>query len=125
VALLDFDASDGRLAKPNKMVNIYPLSNKALGRLHPLFQGAPWLSPTRLSGVLYGLRMDYSDFTTPSLLMMYEAARGALAAEEQGKEPKFKVRTTMGWKQHSQRVELELSRRRIVFQPISLSESQW
>jgi len=73
--------------------------------------------------------MDYSDFTTSSLLMMYEAARGALAAddaaEEQGKEPKFKVRTTVGWKQHSQKVELELSRRRIVFQPISLSESQW
>ncbi|MBR1212945.1 hypothetical protein [Bradyrhizobium sp. JYMT SZCCT0180] len=42
--------------------------------------------------------MDYQAFTNESLTMMYEAARGALAAddpvERQGDDPKFKVRDT-------------------------------
>jgi hypothetical protein len=42
--------------------------------------------------------MDYQAFTNESLTMMYEAVRGALAAddavERQGGDPKFKVRET-------------------------------
>jgi hypothetical protein len=49
--------------------------------------------------------MDYQAFTNESLTMMYEAVRGALAAddtvERQGGDPKFKVRETPDWKKHA------------------------
>ena len=49
--------------------------------------------------------MDYQPFTNESLTMMYEAVRGALAADdtiERGdSEPKFKVRDTPDWKKHA------------------------
>jgi hypothetical protein len=48
--------------------------------------------------------MDYASFTNSSLAMMYEAVRGALAAddaaEEQGNEPPFQIRTTGAWMTH-------------------------
>ena len=53
--------------------------------------------------------MDYRTFTNDSLTMMYEAVRGALAAddtiERQGDDPKFKVRDTPDWKRHAADLE--------------------
>jgi hypothetical protein len=47
-------------------------------------------------GSSYGILMNYSAFTNDSLAMMYEAVRGALAAddalERQGQETRFRVR---------------------------------
>jgi hypothetical protein len=48
--------------------------------------------------------MDYQAFTNDSLTMMYEAVRGALAADDalkrQGQETRFRVRETPDWKKH-------------------------
>jgi len=56
--------------------------------------------------------MDYQAFTNESLTMMYEAVRGALAAddavEREGAEPKFKVRDTPDWKKHAANLEAEM-----------------
>ena len=45
--------------------------------------------------------MDYAAFTNDSLKMMYEAARGALAADDaaemQGDQPPFRIRGTSAW----------------------------
>ena len=49
--------------------------------------------------------MNYQAFTNESLTMMYEAVRGALAADDarknQGEEAKFRVRETPDWKKHA------------------------
>ena len=46
--------------------------------------------------------MNYQAFTNDSLAMMYEAIRGALAADDalkaQGQDPRFRVRETPEWK---------------------------
>ena len=48
--------------------------------------------------------MDFSALTNQSLTLLYEAVRGGLAAddaaEEQGKEPPFKIRDTAAWMTH-------------------------
>jgi len=48
--------------------------------------------------------MNYQAFTNDALTMMYEAARGALAADDalnrQGIATKFRVRETPEWKTH-------------------------
>ena len=63
--------------------------------------------------------MDYQAFTNESLTMMYEAVRGALAAddaiERQGGEPKFKVRDTPEWKKHAADLEAEMLKRGMMF----------
>jgi len=45
--------------------------------------------------------MNYQAFTNESLTMMYEAVRGALAADDvrksQGEEAKFRIRETPDW----------------------------
>jgi hypothetical protein len=55
--------------------------------------------------------MNYQAFTNESLTMMYEAVRGALAADDSleglGEEPKFKVRDTPEWKAHAADLEAE------------------
>ena len=67
--------------------------------------------------------MDYSAFTNDSLVMMYEAVRGALAAddaaEQQGREPPFKVRDTAAWTAHVANLEAEMIKRSIVFEIIA------
>jgi len=67
--------------------------------------------------------MDYSAFTNDSLTMMYEAVRGALAAddaaEEQDKEPPFRVRDTGAWMTHVADLEAEMIKRGMVFEFIA------
>jgi len=72
--------------------------------------------------------MDYQAFTNESLTMMYEAVRGALAAddavEREGAEPKFKVRDTPDWKKHAANLEAEMLKRGMIFQVIDWHEGQ-
>jgi hypothetical protein len=55
--------------------------------------------------------MDYPAFTNDSLKMMYEAIRGALAADDalkrQDLESRFRVRETPEWKEHAADLEAE------------------
>ena len=57
--------------------------------------------------------MNYQAFTNDSLTMMYEAARGALAADDalkrQGMATRFRVRETPDWKKHAADIEEELN----------------
>src|SRR5258708_30115078 len=66
--------------------------------------------------------MNYQAFTNDSLTMMYEAVRGALAADEalkkQGEETKFRVREAPDWKQHAAALEEEMLRRGMFFETI-------
>lgn len=72
--------------------------------------------------------MNYQTFTNDSLTMMYEAVRGALAADDEfrrfGGEPKFGVRTTPEWKTHAGALEAEMLKRGMLFQIIDWSEDQ-
>ena len=72
--------------------------------------------------------MDYPSYTNESLTMMYEAVRGALAAddaaERQGADPKFKVRDTPDWKKHAADLEAEMLRRGMMFDVIDWDEGQ-
>ncbi len=72
--------------------------------------------------------MNYQAFTNHSLTMMYEAVRGALAADDalemEGREPAFCVRDTPDWKQHAADLEAEMLRRGIHFVIIDWSEGQ-
>jgi hypothetical protein len=73
-------------------------------------------------------RMNYQAFTKESLIMMYEAVRGALAADEalkrQGEETKFRVRETPEWREHAAALEAEMLRRGMLFEVIDWSEDQ-
>jgi hypothetical protein len=59
--------------------------------------------------------MNYQAFTGDSLTMMYEAVRGALAADDalrgQREEPRFRVRETPDWKTHAADLESEMLNR--------------
>jgi hypothetical protein len=72
--------------------------------------------------------MDYQSFTNESLTMMYEAVRGALAADDAtergGGEPKFKVRDTPDWKKHAADLEAEMLKRGMMFEAVDWSEGQ-
>jgi hypothetical protein len=72
--------------------------------------------------------MNYQAFTNESLTMMYEAVRGALAADDSleglGEEPKFKVRDTPEWKKHAADLESEMLRRGMMFETIDWAEGQ-
>jgi hypothetical protein len=72
--------------------------------------------------------MNYQAFTNESLTMMYEAVRGALAAddavEREGREPKFKVRDTSDWKKHAADLEAEMLKRGMSFEVIDWHEGQ-
>jgi len=72
--------------------------------------------------------MDYQAFTNESLTMMYEAVRGALAAddavEREGAEPKFKVRDTPDWKKHAANLEAEMLKRGMIFKVIDWHEGK-
>ena len=67
--------------------------------------------------------MNYSALTNDSLTMMYEAVRGALAAddaaEEQREEPRFKVRHTGAWMTHVADLETEMVKRGMMFELIA------
>ena len=70
--------------------------------------------------------MNYQAFTNDSLTMMYEAVRGALAADDalkkQGEETKFRVRETPDWKEHAAALEAEMLRRGMFFETIDWSQ---
>jgi hypothetical protein len=79
-------------------------------------------------GFFVGAPMDYQAFSNESLTMMYEATRGALAAddtvERQGGEPRFKVRDTPEWKKHAADLESEMLKRGMLFDVIDWFEGQ-
>jgi hypothetical protein len=70
--------------------------------------------------------MDYQAFTNDSLTMMYEAVRGALAADDalnrQGMATRFRVRETPDWKKHAADLEQEMLKREMLFDVIDWSE---
>ena len=72
--------------------------------------------------------MNYQAFTNDSLTMMYEAVRGALAADDalkaDGKEARFRVRETSDWRRHAADLEVEMLRRGVAFDIIDWSEDQ-
>jgi hypothetical protein len=72
--------------------------------------------------------MDYTVFTNDSLTMMYEAVRGALAADDaskrQGIATQFRVRETPEWKKHAADLEQEMLKRGMFFEVIDWSEDQ-
>ena len=72
--------------------------------------------------------MDYQAFTNDSLTMMYEAVRGALAADDalnrQGMATRFRVRETPDWKKHAADLEQEMLKREMLFDVIDWSEDQ-
>jgi hypothetical protein len=72
--------------------------------------------------------MNYQGFTDDSLTMMYEAARGALAADDalirQGLPTRFRVRQTPDWKKHAADLEQEMLKRGMFFEVIDWSEGQ-
>ena len=71
--------------------------------------------------------MDYPAFTNASLTMMYEAVRGALAADDavetQGDEPPFRVRCTAAWMTHVAGLEAEMVKRGMIFELIVWDEN--
>jgi hypothetical protein len=72
--------------------------------------------------------MNYAAFTNDSLTMMYEAVRGALAADDalnrQGIATQFRVRETPEWKTHAADLEQEMLKRGMLFEVIDWSEDQ-
>jgi hypothetical protein len=72
--------------------------------------------------------MDYQAYTNDSLAMMYEAVRGALAADDaltrRGMETRFRVRETPDWKKHAVDLEQEMIKRGMIFEVIDWSEGQ-
>ena len=72
--------------------------------------------------------MNYQAFTNDSLTMMYEAIRGAMAADDalkrQGMEIRFRVRETPDWKKHAGELESEMLKRGMLFEGIDWSENQ-
>jgi hypothetical protein len=72
--------------------------------------------------------MNYQAFTNESLTMMYEGARGALAADnaliEQGDEPRFRIRETPEWKAHAADLEAEMLSRGMIFEIINWSSGK-
>jgi len=72
--------------------------------------------------------VDYQAFTNDSLTMMYEAIRGALAADDalkrQGLAVRFRVRETPDWRKHAADLESEMLKRGMRFEVIDWSEDQ-
>ena len=72
--------------------------------------------------------MNYQAFTNGSLTLMYEAVRGALAAddarENRGEKAQFRVRDTPDWKEHAADLESEMLARGMFFEVIDWSEDQ-
>ena len=70
--------------------------------------------------------MNYQAFTNDSLTMMYEAIRGALAADDALKRQclaiRFRVRETPDWKKAD--LESEMLKRGMRFEVIDWSEDQ-
>ena len=72
--------------------------------------------------------MNYRALTSDSLTMMYEAVRGALAADDmlkaQGDEPRFRIRETPEWRTHAADLEAEMLNRGVLFEVIDWDGGQ-
>jgi hypothetical protein len=72
--------------------------------------------------------MDYQAFTSDSLIMMYEAVRGALASDDaletRRADPRFRVRETPEWKKHAADLEAAMLQRGISFTLIDWEQGQ-
>ena len=72
--------------------------------------------------------MNCQALTNDSLTMLYEAIRGALAADDalkrQGLATRFRARETPDWKKHAADLESEMLRRGMTFNVINWSEYQ-
>jgi hypothetical protein len=79
-------------------------------------------------GFFVRAQMNYQAFTNDSLTMMYEAIRGALAADDalkrQGLAIRFRVRETPDWKIHAADLESEMLKRGMRFEVIDWSDDQ-
>lgn len=78
----------------------------------------------RSDGLFYGFApVGFSTLTNQSLTLPYEAVWGGLAAddaaEEQGKEPPFKIRDTAAWMKHVAGLEAEMAKLGMVFELIA------
>jgi hypothetical protein len=73
-------------------------------------------------------QMNYQTFTNDSLTMMYEAVRGALAADDglkrRGLPVRFRVRETLDWNKYAADLEAEMLRRGMRFEVIDWSEDR-
>jgi len=95
-----------------------------------------WQSCRRRDGVAGSIsggffvraQMNYQAFTNDSLTMMYEATRGALAADDalkrQGLAIRFRVRETPDWRNHAADLESEMLKRGMRFEVVDWSEDQ-
>jgi hypothetical protein len=88
--------------------------------------------PNRSSRPFGALRLEPDELSSlherqPNL-DVYEAVRGALAADDaikkQGEETKFRIRETPDWKEHAAALEAEMLRRGMFFEVIDWSEDQ-
>jgi hypothetical protein len=90
--------------------------------------GKPSLISTQRRLFVGWASMNYQAFTNDSLTMMYEAIRGAMAADDalkrQGMEIRFRVRETPDWKKHAGELESEMLQRGMFFDVIDWSEDQ-
>jgi hypothetical protein len=72
--------------------------------------------------------MNYGAFTNDSITTMYEVVRGALDADDtlkaRGEEIRFRVRETAEWKKHAADLEMEMIKRRMIFEVIDWSQGQ-
>jgi len=72
--------------------------------------------------------MNYQAYTNDSLTMMYEAIRGALAADDglkrRGLPVRFRVRAPPDSKEYAADLEAEMLKRGMVFDVIDWSEDQ-
>lgn len=72
--------------------------------------------------------MNDQALTNDSLTMMYDAVRGALAADDAQErlnaDPRFRVRETPDWKKHAADLEVEMRKRGMLFEVIDWHEGQ-
>ena len=68
--------------------------------------------------------MNYQAFTNDSLTMMYEAVRGALAADDAAEKQGGEPRETPDWKKHAADLESEMLKRGMFFEVIDWHEGQ-
>jgi hypothetical protein len=70
--------------------------------------------------------MNCQAFRNDSLTLMYEAVRGALAADDalrrQEPEIKFRIRDTPDWRKHAAELEAEMLKRGMFFDVIDWHE---
>jgi hypothetical protein len=72
--------------------------------------------------------MNYQAYTNDSLTMMYEAIRGALAADDglkrRGLPVRFRVRENPDWKNYAADLEAEMLKRGMRFEVVDWSEDR-